>query len=578
MSPWWRIVLLIGLAALLSGCYVINPEPQDDLLASPKYEMQVGASYCENNWPFVVKSGPLHIHSSFSCNTGPKTYWRDDLDHVGAPWPRQIVDQSTTDFLGFADHGEKLPPWEWAELQYLGQRQLSRQPVVLPGFEWTIGAFNDDYCTHVAVYGSSEIAGAWVEEPSKSVMKIGYSQEWAGTLCPELADLYSWLETRDEQWVGCFAHPWAGTFQFGNFHLPTNHDKVRAGMALIEIDGGYLSPIANEMARGEQYYQRALAARFWVAPVHGVDNLGDVPEGYHGQNVVWCRNDGEFGSDDLLEAFRGRRTFVRRGKIDEIRFAGKPLAAPEYTPIGQALECVSDGVIEWQFLIRHELVGMTVDLVSVCDDGSTRLFSLNPNNLPGHGRSGTEAVTVRQTPADDVICTYLRIRQGDSAIRAVSAPIWINRVEKQPPQDVFETLGFNQLNADPYCAEVATHNLSNLKPTYDVRYEPGQEFGAVVEVDSRYPVVFLVTERDDRTRTVFCRGFANRGEQALWMHKNTTAETEYLSVYVLYKDQPDSWAGHVQLRPNYFSPHEQIYEFDDDLTHRDVTLYYREKP
>jgi len=571
MSLWWRILLLSGLAALLSGCYLTHPEPQDNLLANPDYEIVSSASFCENQWPYIPKSGSLHVHSLLSSTVRRYRNILDDGDHHYSDDLPALMERFSDDFTGICDHGEKLTPGEWLRLCDLGSLYAAGNRVVLPGFEWTVGGYKDDVCTHLAVYGSTEIAGAWIENQGTE------DENWDGALCPELADLYAWLDQRDEPWVGCFAHPWSGAFQFGNFHLPKNKDTLRTGMALIEVGGGLSPAHIMSFAIGEECFQRAIAHRWWVGPVYGLDNQTKPFDGNTDQTVVWCRKDDQFDRDDLIDGFRGRRTFVRRGEIDEVRFAGKAVDATEYTSLGQAMECMSGARVEWQFLIRHELVGITVDLVSVYNDGNTQSFSLNPNQLAGHGRPGTEAMTVRLLPADEVICTYLRVRQG-TAIMALSAPIWINRAKAEAPQDMFETLGFSQLNADPYCAEVATFNLSNLKPTYNVRYEPGQEFGAIVEVDSRYPVVFLVTGRDDRTRTLFCQGFASRGQRALWLHKNTTAETEYLSVFVLYKDQPDSWAGHVELRPNYFSSQQQVYEFDDDLTHRDVTLYYQERP
>lgn len=577
MSLWWRIVLLGGLAALLSGCYVINPESQDQLLVPQNHEVVAGAPYCDTQWPYVAKTGALHLHTVMSNKVsryqGLLKYLWGDLDHLFTSDLEETMQGYPFDFIGFSDHGEKLTPGERLRTQDLADT-YSVNRVALVGFEWTKGGAGDSFCNHLTIYGTSGLAGASIENEGTPF------ENWVGTRCSELGDLYQWLSIQPEQWVGCFAHPWLGESHFDNFARFEN-DQVRQRLALIEVGGGS-NPLPNgekmDLAHGERYFQQALIQQHWLSPVVGLDNEFHPKKDVFAQTVAWCRQDGQFDRDDLLEAFLARRTFARVGPVEDLRFAGKPVSSTEYTTLGQAMSYQQGDRVEWQCLVRHDVRLITIDLQGIGSDGSSHTYTLNPNRLPHKGKSGSEVFRVRFVPPEKMMCYYIRVRTLGDHVIALSAPIWINRVEKQPPQDVFETLGFNQLNADPYCAEVATHNLSNLKPTYDVRYEPGQEFGAVVEVDSRYPVVFLVTERDDRTRTVFCRGFANRGEQALWMHKNTTAETEYLSVYVLYKDQPDSWAGHVQLRPNYFSPHEQIYEFDDDLTHRDVTLYYREKP
>lgn len=569
MWRWLYILLLCLLALFVSGCDITTPASQDDLLVSPKFAIQAGAPYCENEWPYTLKSGALHIHTILS-NTPSKNFiedWFDgDKDHLFGDDLTEITGRMHGDFFATADHGEKLTPGDWLRLRDLGKNFNIDNHLVFPGFEWTSGGIFDDWVAHIAVYGTEDVAGAWIENEGTR------RQNWEGTLCPELADLYAWLNNRQETWVGCFAHPWAGTFQFGNFHLPENSDALRMGMALIEVGGGLEPEHTYNLAIGEKYFQQALAKSFWVSPVNGLDNFGSPNDAKVRQTGVWCCTNADFTREDLLDAFRNRRTFARVDWIRDFRFAAKTVNSDSVTAMGSAMTYQQGDVVEWQCLVRYDLPPLSVDFQGVRIDGSVHTFSLNQDQLRKVGKSGLKVFRVNFVPDAKAICYYLRIRGFNDMVVALSAPIWLNRAERASPFDLLNPSPASAGQGSSYDAEVAACDFTDVPVSYQLKFSPGETWGYDITADSKYPVGVRISDYEDYQKVLYCKIFSRRGERATWLFTNSSAEVRRLAMHLIYKLPDGSWASYEDRRVRFYAPGGANFELDDDYSHDDLFL------
>lgn len=369
-------------------------------------------------WPFTLKTGFFHVHTVLSntVNRQPVSKLADlrgDGDHLFSGDIDEMMIRCAANFVAFSDHGEKLTPGEWLRLGDLAAAN-SEDRIALRGFEWTKNSYRDPGCNHITIYGTTRLAGAWIENEGTA------AENWDGTKCPNLSDIYAWLSLQNEPWVGCFAHPWAGKSHFDNFILPKN-ERLQNNLALIEVGGGSAPIHQLDLAIGEGYYQKALAVHR-VSPVYGMDNeIRPARDGFP-QTGVWVPFDQPYTIDCLMNSLISRRTFVRLSGVEEIRLAASVgvdsvgVDPSSLAVMGGQITVASNQLVKWEFSVRHRLPKAVIHLVGIGASG-----------VVDEQRARTANGILEFVPKANAICYYLRVRTGYGTVIGLSAPIWIKR-------------------------------------------------------------------------------------------------------------------------------------------------------
>lgn len=210
-------------------------------------------------------SGTLHSHSNHSDGL---------LRPEQALWWAQHV--AGYDFYAITDHARYITPAEWEHAGRL--MNAVTEPgtfVALRGFEWGLNYSDVNHAGHVNVYNTSEYVTA--------------------KAMPNIHDLYAWIVTHNG--VAQFNHP--------KQPIPYEADiMAEAAAHIVGIETGN-KRFGNRSGRYLPYYQKALDAGWYVAPLYGQDNHLMPLHPY--RTIIIAP---ELSPQSLIEALRARRMYA----------------------------------------------------------------------------------------------------------------------------------------------------------------------------------------------------------------------------------------------------------------------------
>jgi len=379
-------------------------------------------------WPYSLKRGNFHIHSSFSNEarmSGTFALVRNlglgDLDHVVSLDPDmtcRVARFAGLNILGFSDHGEYMTGTNWEKQKRITGVYQNDSFTALSGFEWTKeGMINSDNLpvAHCNVFGSNNFTSTRTKFTGYGITGTGK----IGKNTPTFKEFCDWVieEGKSSRNLVCqLNHPTYGNYHFDNYNFSKNREILKDYFALIEVGSGPI-PIYVPLKKGEKEYQKALASGLWVAPTIGLDNFAPVTneiKKFH--TDVWVENSLAGSSKEkVLSALLQRKTYASEDDNLFLKYWANLEGDNQTYYLGDKISLDRGHQITLSAEVNDpdESVG-NIQLVEITTRGlaHTNLDSSKKNNI----------YIIAKFPSKYTIAYYIKIVQRDGDV-IISAPI-----------------------------------------------------------------------------------------------------------------------------------------------------------